>query len=57
MNIKITGTGSSIPERVKPNALFNSNSFFGPLDLKLKTLIKILLKSFKILLELNKDVT
>ena len=28
MNIKITGTGSSIPERIQPNVQFSSNSFF-----------------------------
>ena len=28
MNIKITGTRSSIPERIQPNVQFSSNSFF-----------------------------
>lgn len=35
-SIKITGTGSSIPEKVKPNVRFSSNSFFDAAGSKIE---------------------
>jgi len=47
MNIKITGTGSSIPERVKPNALFNSNSFFDSSGSKIENTNQDIIEKFQ----------
>ena len=47
MNIKITGTGSYIPEIVQDNSKFLDRNFFDNEGNQLKQKMKKLLKSFR----------
>ena len=47
MNIKITGTGSSIPERTKPNEQFSSNSFFDATGTKIENPNEEIIEKFQ----------
>ena len=47
MNIKITGTGSYIPEIVQDNSKFLDRNFFDMKEIELEQKMKKLLKSFR----------